>query len=163
MSVLSAVGPAPANKSWMEIMFSEKNSKKLKDLIEKHEGRSSKIYMCTAGKQTAGVGRNMSDNGLRDVEIDFMLQNDINHTMHFLDTNFEWFASLDSPRQCALIDMCFCLGAPRFKQFKMMIMAIAEHRWSEAAYELLDSRFARQVGNRAKTLAKMLEEGVWSS
>ena len=46
-------------------------------LIEDHEGRRSHIYTDTVGKLTIGVGRNLTDRGLSDDEIDYLLANDI--------------------------------------------------------------------------------------
>ena len=40
-----------------------------------------------------------------------------------------------------------------------MLKALAEKDYKRAAKEMLDSRWAEQVGERAKTLAKIMEEG----
>ncbi|MBJ40083.1 MAG: hypothetical protein CMD83_16735 [Gammaproteobacteria bacterium] len=62
-------------------------------------------------------------------------------------------------RQDAIIDMTFNLGISRLAQFQNMIAALAESRFDDAATEALDSRWARQVGQRAQTVAKMIRTG----
>jgi lysozyme len=59
--------------------------------------------------------------------------------------------------------MVFNLGMPRFKQFQNMIAAIEAGDWMEASDEMMDSRWAQQVGLRASRLAEMMETGEDSS
>jgi lysozyme len=58
-----------------------------------------------------------------------------------------------------MIDMTFNLGLTRLLYFKKMIAAINARDYTEASKQMLDSRWARQVGNRASTLAKMMANG----
>jgi lysozyme len=44
-------------------------------------------------------------------------------------------------------------------QFKKMWDAIIEEAWDRAADEMLDSRWADQVGMRARTLSDMMRTG----
>ncbi len=46
-------------------------------LLTRHEGRRAFPYTDTAGRLTIGVGRNLTDRGLADDEIDLLLANDI--------------------------------------------------------------------------------------
>ena len=48
--------------------------------------------------------------------------------------------------------MCFNMGAPRLGQFKKFIAAINDGNWNTAAVEMMDSRWAKQVGVRAERL-----------
>ena len=63
-------------------------------------------------------------------------------------------------RQAVLIDMMFNLGSPRFKQFKKMIQALEDNDYSRASFEMLDSKWAVQVGNRANYLAEKMKQGI---
>ena len=49
---------------------------KLVEMIKRHEGVKSKVYLCSAGYETIGVGRNISESGLglSDDEIDYLLE-----------------------------------------------------------------------------------------
>jgi lysozyme len=56
-----------------------------------------------------------------------------------------------------LVNMLFNMGRPRLGQFKKMNAAIAEGDWKTAAVEGRDSRWHKQVGNRAERLMSRLE------
>jgi lysozyme len=58
--------------------------------------------------------------------------------------------------------MCFNLGITRLKGFKKMLKACELKNYTLASQEMLTSLWARQVGNRAKNLAKIMEKGVES-
>ena len=53
--------------------------------------------------------------------------------------------------------MIFNLGLPRFSQFKNMIKAIEDEDWTEASEQMMDSKWADQVGSRAQRLRVMME------
>lgn len=128
-----------------------------------HEGVEHKPYQCTAGYLTIGVGRNIEERGLSDDEIDYILNNDVNIATDELVDTFDWYADLSDVRQRVVVDMVFNLGMPRFKQFQNMISAIEAGDWSEAAAQMMDSRWAKQVGARAERLRDMMETGEDSS
>jgi|TARA_E500000305_G_scaffold76095_1_gene61848 lysozyme len=132
---------------------------KLKDQIRLHEGVEKKVYLDTEGIETIGVGRNLRDRGLSEDEIDLLLDNDIAICEEELLNNFEWYAELDEVRKRVLIDMAFNLGMPKLKQFAKMLGAIENKDWANVASEMLDSRWAEQVGNRASRLSEMMETG----
>jgi lysozyme len=134
------------------------NNSSVIDLIKTHEGLRLNVYQCTAGKKTIGYGRNLDDNGISKDEADFMLRNDVKETISCLE-RYEWFNGLNNARRIAMIDMTFNLGLTRLLYFKKMIAAINARDYTEASKQMLDSRWARQVGNRATTLAKMMANG----
>jgi len=136
----------------------------MNELIEQlrlHEGVRSKVYLCSEGYETIGVGRNVSESGigLSDDEIAYLLANDIARCEKEIAERFDWFDDLDDVRQDALVDMVFNLGISRLAQFQNMIAALAEERFDDAAAEALDSKWARQVGQRAQTVAAMIRTG----
>ena len=53
--------------------------------------------------------------------------------------------------------MMFNMGRPRLSQFKKMNAAIADGDWKVAAMEGRDSRWYKQVTNRAERLMSRLE------
>jgi len=128
-----------------------------------HEGVEKFPYKCTAGYLTIGVGRNIEERGLLDDEIDFLLDNDIEVVMNEISVSFDWFFDLSEVRQRVVADMIFNLGLPRFKQFKNMIAALEAGDWAEAANQMMDSKWAKQVGKRAERLRDMMETGEDSS
>ena len=134
------------------------NREKLLRQIELHEGFRSKPYKDTVGKLTIGIGRNLDDVGISRSEALFMLEHDIRKCEQYLNRK-DWYNSLDEMRQRVVIDMCFNLGVNGFSKFKRTIKAISDGRYDDAASHMLDSKWERQVGNRAKRLAKMMRTG----
>ena len=133
---------------------------KLRQQIRMHEGVEHKVYEDTEGIKTVGVGRNLEDRGLSDDEIDYLLSNDIDICVKELEQTFDWYDDLDDIRKRVLIDMMFNLGMPRLKGFANMLKAIEAGAWKNAAVEMLDSKWAEQVGNRASRLSEMMESGT---
>lgn len=117
-----------------------------------------KPYRDTAGKLSIGSGRNLDDVGISSAEAYFMLDNDIAERQESL-SRFSWFTKLDPIRQAALVNMAFNLGLPRLLGFYEMIAALEVQDWESAAEEMLDSRWAKQVGARAQRLALQILEG----
>ena len=130
----------------------------LKRLIIKHEGIRLKPYIDTTGHITIGIGRNLTDNGISYDEALYLLRNDLTRAIDEL-SHFEWYSTLDINRAIALVDMNFNLGLSRFLTFKKMIEALKQHDYETAAREMLDSRWAKQVGKRAEELAEILKTG----
>lgn len=123
-----------------------------------HEGLRLKPYTDTVGKLTIGVGRNLSDRGITEAEARYLLDNDINGAIGDL-LALTWFPDLDPIRQRVFVDLCFNLGIVRLKMFTKMLDAASRKDWPNAAAELLNSKYAQQVGQRAQTLAAMLITG----
>lgn len=123
------------------------------------EGKRNRPYLCTAGKTTIGVGRNLDDVGLSDEEIAFLLRNDINHVCADLDRELPWWRQMNDARQRVLANMCFNLGIRGLLGFKNTLAAMKEGRYKDAAAGMLVSKWAGQVGARAQRLAKMMEVG----
>jgi lysozyme len=129
-------------------------------MLQRHEGLRLKPYKCTAGKLSIGYGRNLDDMGISEVEAMVLLRHDIERCYDELNV-FSWFADLDQVRQEALIDMLFNLGLPTFLEFKKTLKFVAEGKYSQAAEEMLRSKWADQVGDRAKELAYMMDTGCY--
>ena len=132
---------------------------KLKEMLIKHEGLKLKPYQCTAGKLTIGVGRNIEDRGISLTTALQMLDEDIEISVAELIKNFPRYITLSENRKMVLIDMCFNLGWPRLRGFKKMFAALEVEDYNEAANQMLDSNWAKQVGQRAKTLEAMMRQG----
>ena len=132
---------------------------RLIDQLRIHEGVEKTVYNDSEGIPTIGVGRNLRDRGRSDEEIDYLLSNDIDIVVDELDKVMPWWKDLDEVRQRVLCDLVFNLGMPRFSGFKKSISYMKQQMWDQAADELLDSKWARQVGRRAQTLSEMMRTG----
>lgn len=135
------------------------NEQKLLDALSLDEGRRARIYTDTVGKVSGGVGRNLTDKGFRQDEIDLMLRNDIAEAVAELDRVAPWWRGLNDARQNALVNMMFNLGAPRLLGFKKFLAALQVGDWAKAEGEMLDSKWARQVGDRSTRLALLIRTG----
>lgn len=129
-------------------------------MIKAHEGLSLLPYECSAGKLTIGYGRNLDDVGISQAEADFLLDIDIHKAIADCKAVIPSFDELSEMRQAVLIDMMFNLGRTKFKKFKRMLQAIDYGNYDKASFEMLDSDWAVQVGERATFLARKMEEGV---
>jgi lysozyme len=131
---------------------------KLKDQLILHEGLELKSYTCSAGYVTLGVGRNVEELGITEEEARYLLDNDILRVGKELDNAIPWWREMSEVRQRVVVDMVFNLGISRFLNFKNAINAMQEQDWDEAAAQMLDSRWADQVGQRSHRLAKAMIE-----
>ena len=127
----------------------------LERMLIRHEGKRSLPYECSAGKITVGVGRNLEDNPLTEEEIMYLLRNDIARCEKELN-RYSWFRMMDQRRQDACLDLWLTIGLTRFLQFRRMIKAFENRDYDLASKELLDSKYALQVGARANELSEII-------
>ena len=66
---------------------------------------------------------------------------------------------IEPVRHRVLINMSFNLGHARLAGFRKFIAAVNAHDWATAAVEMMDSKWATQVGNRALRLRDMIRTG----
>lgn len=136
-----------------------KDNPQLVDLMIHHEGLRYKPYLCTRGKITIGVGRNLSTNGLTRDEVFYLLNNDLDRCIKEAEM-FKWYLDLSDPRKIVIISMLFNMGLERFLTFKKMIAAMEISDYDKAANEMLASEWSGQVGRRAVELALIMKTGV---
>lgn len=131
---------------------------KLQRQLIRDEDERLKPYLDSVGKTTIGVGRNLDDVGISKEESRIMLNNDIARVIGQM-IRYSWFRDQTAPRKRALANMCFNLGLPKLLMFKKMIAALKVRDFDKASAEALDSKWARQVGNRAIRIAETIKTG----
>ncbi len=129
---------------------------RLRDLLRKHEGYRDKVYTCSAGKLTIGVGHNLTDLGLDSDVIDLQFAHDIQTCIEDCTQIFSNWDDLPDVVQVVLANMSFNLGASRLRAFKRMIGAVELQDFDLASVEMLDSLWATQVGRRATELSELM-------
>jgi len=134
------------------------NATRLRNTLIRHEGLKLLPYKCTAGKLTLGVGRNIEDRGISKETAMQMLDEDIEICLNELMERLNYFENLPTEVQETLVNLCFNMGISRLMKFQLMLGAIEAGQYELAAKELLDSRYARQVGKRAEELADILRQ-----
>jgi lysozyme len=145
----------------------------VRDFITRHEGRKDKPYKCPAGFKTIGAGWNMDANPLPgdirdylrahgrilDEHIDRLLTMSINTAASDCKRLFPLFENFSDNRKMALIDFVFQLGQGGAGKFVRMIAAVNSGRWEDAAREMRDSNYYRQVPGRAEEVIDLIKEG----
>ena len=69
------------------------------------------------------------------------------------------YEGLSDARKDVIVNMAFNLGGTGVRKFKKMWAAIEEGDFDTASAEMLDSQWARTVGNRAVKLAEQMKQG----
>ena len=133
---------------------------KLIKQLKKHEGLELKPYKCTSNKLTIGIGRNLEDVGISEIEAEYLLMNDLDTYMTAAKT-YDWYNGLNDARKAVIVSMLFNMGQTNFNKFLKMKQALDVGDYPEAAKQMLESRWARQVKGRAVELSKQMETGKW--
>ncbi|MDA7496026.1 glycoside hydrolase family protein [bacterium] len=129
--------------------------------LKRHEGLKLKPYKCTADKLTIGVGRNLEDVGISEEEAEMLLQNDIQRATVQIQTEFPWTEQLDEVRFAALINFTFNVGIGTVGKFVNAMGQLRDGNYDMAANEFLNSRWAKQVGQRAVDVTEQIRTGEW--
>lgn len=132
------------------------------NLISVHENCELFPYMDTTGHLTIGYGRNLTSDGISQIEAQYLRTDDINQCLSFAVSVSGW-VNLSPPRQAVLLDMIFTLGDGGFEEFKNLIIAIGKQDYSGASAAMLDSDWARspETGGRAKEDAQIMLSGAF--
>lgn len=122
------------------------------------EGRVTKPYVDTVGKITIGVGWNLTDNGLPDDIIEDLLDRSI-RTATKESEKIPVYFKLNPARKCVLIEMVFNIGLHGVLGFRNTLEMMGRGDFVSAADNMLKSKWAEQVGNRAIELAQVMRDG----
>ena len=137
----------------------------LTDQLRRDEGTKATAYQDHLGYWTIGVGRLIDSRkpgaGLRPDEIDYLLRNDINDRVAALQKALPWFVKLDEARQGVLINMAFQMGTAGLLAFRQTLALVRDGKYTEAADQMLKSKWAEQTPGRAKRLSEQMKTGEW--
>tara|TARA_R100000935_G_scaffold58476_1_gene95754 strand:+ start:324 stop:764 length:441 start_codon:yes stop_codon:yes gene_type:complete len=142
-------------------------NKIIKELIL-DEGYKTETYEDHLGFLTLGVGHLVLDvdpeikqsvgTPVPEERIRECLNNDIDIVCEELDRNLHWWRGLDDNKQRVMVNMCFNLGYPRLSKFKKFLAAMKDNNFKTAGEEMMDSKWATQVGLRAERLKQRVLE-----
>ena len=133
--------------------------------LRRDEGVRYTPYNDTLGIKTVGVGHNLVAKPLgliyplTDTEVDSILASDLVDVFEGLDKHLPWWRDLSQARQRVLANMAFNMGVQGLLKFKNTLDAVQKAHYELAAANMLTSKWATQVGARAKRLARMMLEG----
>jgi lysozyme len=131
----------------------------LTEMLIRHEGLRQFPYQCTADKTTIGVGRNLTDNGITEEEAMYLLENDIRKIEHEVRAAIPCYLGLDPARKIVLLNMAFNMGVPTLLTFRRTLKYLTAGDYNKAATEMMDSKWAIQVGDRAVELSEIMKKG----
>lgn len=137
----------------------------IKEQLIRDEGDIPYAYRDSLGYWTIGVGfliDKEKGGRLPDAVRDFWLEYEINDKERQLRARLPIFEDLNKARQDALINMSFNLGVNGLLGFKNTLSLLSAGKYKEAAKEMLNSKWADQVGDRAKRLSKQIETGEYA-
>ena len=136
-------------------------------MIKRHEGYTRKVYLDTVGMPTVGWGhaflqspRPAPGATFSDKQCEAFFDDDMQEVERayvFLEKRFD-LEEVGHVRRAVLKDMLFNLGLTKLLKFRRFFAAIIQGNPKEAAKEMLDSRWAKQVKGRATELASMWEK-----
>ena len=139
---------------------------KLREEIEYDEGNVEEIYLDHLGLPTFGIGHLVTESdpehGLpvgtpvdnsRCVEA---FNQDIETVVSDCHQLYSDFDDLPEEAQRIIANMMFNMGRPRLSKFKGMKAGVDSRDWNKAADEMVDSRWYKQVTNRADRLVERM-------
>lgn len=139
------------------------------DQLKRHEGFRAHPYLCPAGHRTVGYGHNLDasplvvpEDGLTEAQATRILEDDAARVWKAVSGLVTCFDTLTDARQAVLINMAFNIGWAGLGRFEKMLAALNGGDYERAANEMLCSRWARQVKNRAYELVGMMRTGEWA-
>lgn len=139
----------------------------LKEDLMRDEGLRLRAYTDTVGVATIGFGTTRRLDGSRvqigDVitreQAEGLLQRDMGFAIEDARKVVPCFDQLDPVRKTVMANMAYNLGATRLAEFKNTIHSVCIGDYKDASLRMLQSRWAGQVGQRAKRLSNRMLTG----
>jgi lysozyme len=145
------------------------NIDKLREELTFDEGCINEIYLDHLGYPTFGIGHLVLETDpehgkevgtpVSEERIKECFENDIENVFNDLDRNIPWWRDLPKDLILVIANMSFNLGITRLLKFKNFLKAMEDKDWDKAAVEMIDSRWAIQVGPRAIRLKDRVLKG----
>ena len=134
----------------------------LREQLEIDEGVVHEIYLDHLGYPTFGIGHLVKESdpeagwdvgtAVTESRCIKAYESDIESVLSDCYKLYEDFDDLPEEAQQIIANMMFNLGYPRLSKFKGMKRGVDSQDWNQAADEMVDSRWYRQVGARAERL-----------
>jgi len=139
---------------------------KLREELKEDEGCKNEIYLDHIGLPTFGIGHLVTEwdqeyekevgTEVSEDRVNNCFQVDIWGTINDCKILYSNFDELPEEVQLILANMMFNLGRPRLTNFVRMREAVNKGDWQEAKIQMLDSKWANQVPNRANRLSERM-------
>ena len=143
------------------------NIQQLREQLKIDEGVKYEIYLDHLGYPTFGIGHLIveadEEHGkpvgtpITEERVNAVFDSDVAIYISEAKKVFPNLETLPSEAQEVIVNMTFNMGAPRLSKFKKFIAGVNAGDWNTAAIEMMDSRWAKQVGNRAERLRDRIQ------
>jgi lysozyme len=138
------------------------NIDELRAEIAKDEGKVTSVYLDHLSLKTVGIGHLVNEwdeeydkpvgTPVSEERVNELFAKDIEVTISECKELFDNFDDLPEEVQKICANMMFNMGRPRLSKFKMFRAALNKKDWLECATQMQDSRWHKQVTNRANRL-----------
>jgi len=139
---------------------------RLREELERDEGRVDAIYLDHLGYPTFGIGHLITaddpehdspvDTAVSDLRVIEAFENDVQGVLSDCEKLYVQWEHLPEEVQLIVANMMFNMGLTRLRKFKGMKSGVDNRDWNAAADEMVDSAWYRQVTNRAERLVKRM-------
>ena len=140
---------------------------RLREELKTDEGCKYEIYLDHLGLPTFGIGHLVTERDpeyqkevgtvVDEIRVNEVFEQDIQVTMNDCKKVYDDWDSMDETVKLICCNMMFNLGYPSYCKFKKMIQAIKDGDWLEAGNQMQDSRWYKQVTNRADRLISRMK------
>ena len=142
------------------------NIEALREQLKIDEGVKYEIYKDHLGYPTFGIGHLITENDpehgepdgteLSEERVNEVFETDVAKFVSESKILFPDLDDLPDVAQQVIVNMAFNMGRPRLSKFKNFIAGVNDRDWTRAAEEMMDSRWATQVGDRAIRLRNQI-------
>ena len=140
------------------------NIEQLREQLEVDEGCVYEIYNDHLGYPTFGIGHLVKESdpeqgqslgtAVSSDRVAEAFESDIQSVLRDCNVLYSDFHNLPEEAQQVIANMMFNLGRPRLSKFAGMKRGVDARDWNQAADEMVDSNWYRQVTNRADRLVE---------
>jgi lysozyme len=142
------------------------NIEQLREQLEVDEGCVYEIYNDHLGYPTFGIGHLVTESDpeqgqslgttVSSERVAEAFESDIQSVLRDCNILYSDFDDLPEEAQQVIANMMFNLGRPRLSKFAGMKRGVDARDWNQAADEMVDSAWYRQVTNRADRLVERI-------
>tara|TARA_R100000388_G_C7238224_1_gene159373 strand:- start:8 stop:448 length:441 start_codon:yes stop_codon:yes gene_type:complete len=142
------------------------NIEQLREELKIDEGVKYEVYLDHLGLPTCGIGHLIKDTDpehglpvgaeIPEERVNELFEEDLQITVDECKLIYNDFDDLPEEVQHIIANMMFNMGRPRLSRFHKMKQAVDNRDWQEASVQMKDSRWYKQVTNRAERLCERM-------
>ena len=142
------------------------NIEQLREELKIDEGVKYEVYLDHLGLPTCGIGHLIKDTDpehglpvgaeIPEERVNELFEEDLKVTVDECKLIYNDFDDLPEEAQHIIANMMFNMGRPRLSRFHKMKQAVDNRDWQEASVQMKDSRWYKQVTNRAERLCERM-------